>query len=97
MNKQTSRAALCAGVLLLASSGIVSAHSRAQFTTAGARCNACHTGGPAPTASFTPGANAARSGAGFRVSAGQRATLMLDVAAQPGTGLGLAPSPRVKD
>ncbi len=90
MNKQALRVALIAAAVALILAGESRAHSRAQFTTSGTRCNACHTGGPAPAASFSNGAGATRAGAGLRIVAGQPASLTLDVATLPGKGLGLA-------
>jgi hypothetical protein len=90
MNKQTSGAALLTAVLLLGWSGVASAYSGGVFDPKATRCNACHTGGPAPTASFSTATDGMRLGAGFRIRAGQQATLMLMVTAQPGKGLGLA-------
>lgn len=87
MNKQLF-AALAAPLLLFAADA--GAHSRAQFTTSGTRCNGCHTGGPAPTASFAAGESATKQGAGFRIPGGAGALLTLDVKSLPNKGLGLA-------
>jgi hypothetical protein len=90
MKHSIACAALVAGTLVLAPTGDVRAHGRALFTTSGTRCNGCHTGGAAPGASFSPGANARKTGGGLRIVAGQAARLALDVDAPPDRGLGLA-------
>lgn len=90
MNKLTSVAALLAGTLLLGGSGVALARSNGQFDPKSLRCNACHTGGPAPTAILDPFTGSQRTGSGFRVVAGQRTTLMMLVTTQPGKGLGFS-------
>src|SRR5689334_8493756 len=87
MNKQLAVAAFIAALSFAADAG---AHAHAQLNPGGARCNGCHTGGRPPTPGSSPGDNASRVGAGFQITGGKRAQILLDVVTQPNQGLGLA-------
>lgn len=90
MNYPVPGVALTAGAVLLLSSATAFSHSRASFSDSSTRCNACHSGGPAPTVSFAAQSNVTPSGDAFVIKPGQRATLRLDIQTRPGMGLGLA-------
>jgi hypothetical protein len=88
MNKQLPLAALSALSWMVGQDA--TAHGRFLFTASATRCNACHTGGAPPMATFTADENATHEGSRLRIVAGQPAALTLDVNTLPNKGLGLA-------
>jgi hypothetical protein len=66
------------------------AYGSGQFNNNLTRCDTCHTNGDAPTLKLTPTARAAKVGAGFQITAGTPASLVLEVKTRPGKGLGFA-------